>query len=160
MLIQVSQQDCCFSCKPRTGLPLLRLPRSVTVTERLHPSPHFKGSLFFLILTDLACFPLAVRKVPDILNFVTGGARRHGREDTLCTFSLRSGSLLPLFLMLRLSSALDFISKSQSKKTEVNETLSCCSPWLCSFRCSGKSHMLDRIFIRPYYFQKLLIMRC
>ena len=131
--------------------PLLRLPSVCDSHRAAAPKPPLQRIPIFLDLNRSGVLSSGcAQKVPDILNFVAGGTEASGREDTLLHTFLKKWFFASLFLMLRLSSALDFISKSQSKKTEVHETLSCGSPWLCSFKCSFRCSQANLICWTEY----------
>ena len=98
---------------------MLRLPSVCHSHGAAAPKPPLHRIPVFLDLNRSGVLSSGcAQKVPDILNFVTGGNEVAGREDTLLHTFLRKWLFASLFLILRLSSALDFISKLQSKKTD------------------------------------------
>lgn len=89
MLIQVSQQDCCFSYKPRTGLPLAPPSLGLWQSPAAAKPPLQRIPIFLDLNRSGVLSSGCAQKVPDILNFVTGGTEVAGREDTLLHFFLK-----------------------------------------------------------------------
>lgn len=91
MIIQVSQQAWLLQLQTQNrAAPLLRLPSVCDSHRAAAPKPPLHRIPVFVDLNRSGMLSSGcAQKVPDILNFVTGGKEVAGREDTLLHTSLR-----------------------------------------------------------------------